>query len=259
MLRYFVTFSNSLFSVCVLQHFPGSDNLLTEKRLFSPSPVKLRQSSLTTSPENDDGDDGFLDVMDLDEEEKRGENVPKGMQMLFNAPLVTEHTPSKARRVRTRVRIEEPESKPRFQLGGVSRRGLFRSPSAPRLFSEKAQSFDARPKPVQIKRESCREDEMTPKVFKRRKSAIETKSPEDVVPRVLKKLVRCHSETEAMIKSALSRGDDQPDLIGDFSKSYCLPLVPGKHQDLKSISADTVSIHVFILLLSFVGTLIISV
>lgn len=32
------------------------------------------------------------------------------------------------------------------------------------------------------------------------------------------KLHRCHSESEAMIKSALNRVADEPDLIGDFSK-----------------------------------------
>ena len=32
-----------------------------------------------------------------------------------------------------------------------------------------------------------------------------------------------------------------PSLIGDFSKSYALPLVQGKHQDLKSISVDVLA------------------
>lgn len=32
-----------------------------------------------------------------------------------------------------------------------------------------------------------------------------------------------------------------PDLIGDFSKPFCLPLVSGKHQDLKSISPGTLA------------------
>jgi hypothetical protein len=32
-----------------------------------------------------------------------------------------------------------------------------------------------------------------------------------------------------------------PDLIGDFSKPFILPLIEGRHQDLKTISADTLS------------------
>ena len=32
-----------------------------------------------------------------------------------------------------------------------------------------------------------------------------------------------------------------PDLIGDFSKPFILPLMEGRHQDLKTISADTLA------------------
>lgn len=44
-----------------------------------------------------------------------------------------------------------------------------------------------------------------------------------------------------MIKSALNRVADEPDLIGDFSKQYCLPTIQGKHSDLKAISAQTLT------------------
>lgn len=53
-------------------------------------------------------------------------------------------------------------------------------------------------------------------------------------------LQRCHSETEATIMKALQRSVQEPDLIGDFSKPFALPLVKGKHQDVKTISATTV-------------------
>lgn len=33
----------------------------------------------------------------------------------------------------------------------------------------------------------------------------------------------------------------EPNLIGDFSKPYCLPLTDGKHRDLNSISVDTMA------------------
>lgn len=33
----------------------------------------------------------------------------------------------------------------------------------------------------------------------------------------------------------------EPDLIGDFSKPFCLPLTDGRHSDLKSISAQTMA------------------
>ncbi|GFR91231.1 M-phase inducer phosphatase [Elysia marginata] len=56
-----------------------------------------------------------------------------------------------------------------------------------------------------------------------------------------RRLHRCHSETEAMIKSAVSRMFEEPDLIGDCSKPYFLPTIRGRHQDLKSITPETLS------------------
>uniref|UniRef100_A0A182TT18 protein-tyrosine-phosphatase n=1 Tax=Anopheles melas TaxID=34690 RepID=A0A182TT18_9DIPT len=49
------------------------------------------------------------------------------------------------------------------------------------------------------------------------------------------------SMNDAQIMSALSRSSSEPDLIGDFSKSYVLPLMEGQHRDLKSISGDTMA------------------
>ncbi|XP_050084969.1 M-phase inducer phosphatase [Anopheles aquasalis] len=63
------------------------------------------------------------------------------------------------------------------------------------------------------------------------------------VPVVLKKPVyqKSISMNDAQIMSALSRSSSEPDLIGDFSKSYVLPLMEGQHRDLKSISGDTMA------------------
>lgn len=47
--------------------------------------------------------------------------------------------------------------------------------------------------------------------------------------------------SEEAIKCALQRSSSQPDLIGDFSKTFCLPLTPGRHQDLKSITPATLA------------------
>lgn len=49
------------------------------------------------------------------------------------------------------------------------------------------------------------------------------------------------SMNDAHIMNALSRSSVEPDLIGDFSKSYVLPLTEGRHRDLKSISPDTMA------------------
>lgn len=55
-----------------------------------------------------------------------------------------------------------------------------------------------------------------------------------------RRLVRCNSE--AVVYQALSTSEQHSDLIGDFSRPHSLPLLTSaKHQDLKSISPDTVS------------------
>jgi len=54
-----------------------------------------------------------------------------------------------------------------------------------------------------------------------------------------RRLVRCHSD--AVIHQALSTSEEQSNLIGDFSRPHTLPLLSAvKHQDLRSISPDTV-------------------
>lgn len=47
------------------------------------------------------------------------------------------------------------------------------------------------------------------------------------------------SMNDAVIMNALSRSSSDSNLIGDFSQNFCLPIVEGRHSDLKSISAET--------------------
>lgn len=47
------------------------------------------------------------------------------------------------------------------------------------------------------------------------------------------------SMNDAAIMSALSRSTSEPNLIGDCSQPFCLPLIEGRHTDLKSITAFT--------------------
>ncbi|XP_075989876.1 uncharacterized protein LOC142985534 isoform X2 [Anticarsia gemmatalis] len=54
-------------------------------------------------------------------------------------------------------------------------------------------------------------------------------------------LQRAFSENNASIMSAMARSIVNPDLIGDFSVPYALPLTSGDHSDLKSISCDTLA------------------
>ncbi|XP_013783838.2 M-phase inducer phosphatase-like [Limulus polyphemus] len=78
---------------------------------------------------------------------------------------------------------------------------------------------------------------------KRRKSIVfhtRPRSESEVLQSKKTTLQRSHSETEASIMKALQRSVQEPDLIGDFSKPYILPLIHGKNEDLRSITPETV-------------------
>jgi M-phase inducer phosphatase 2 len=82
--------------------------------------------------------------------------------------------------------------------------------------------------PVQSKRHKCENEPTVPSVLLQLQKT--QKRP------VLRKSV---SMNDAVIMSALSRSSSEPNLIGDFSRPFCLPLIEGRHTDLKSITAET--------------------
>ncbi|KAF8796612.1 M-phase inducer phosphatase-like [Argiope bruennichi] len=75
---------------------------------------------------------------------------------------------------------------------------------------------------------------------KRRKSSPSIDLPLGL-PNRNTKIKRSYSETAATIMHAILKSDLQPELIGDGSRIYALPLVKGRHQDLKSISPETLA------------------
>lgn len=173
------------------------------------SPEFLRRSSLTSSLNDDD--DGFLEVLD---DNMENDSMPMGMASLLTAPLVDN------------VREDSPVIRCRP-------RSLFRSPSMPSPVSRTA-----------MKRSDCPRDENTPVRVKRRRSLAEVQvssmdlssSPQMVCSPLQR------SKSSADIEELLDRGSDSVELIGDFTKPFLLPIVDGKHQDLKYITPETIDI-----------------
>lgn len=66
-------------------------------------------------------------------------------------------------------------------------------------------------------------------------------SVENKVPARNNNFQRSQSTTENSIKSAFQRESSEQVLIGDFSKEFSLPLIRGRHQDLKSIAPTTLA------------------
>ncbi|XP_029317178.1 M-phase inducer phosphatase 2 isoform X2 [Cottoperca gobio] len=180
---------------------------------FESSPMFLRRSSPTSPVNDDEADDGFLEVLDDNMENDSG--MPMGMASLLTAPLVT----------------DAGEGSPLIRCRP---RSLFRSPSMPS------------PLPTRhgAKRPDCPGDENTPVRVKRRRSVAGTQvtaleqNPES--PRTGSALLhRSKSFCQTDIEKLLDGEGSPNDLIGDFTKPFVLPTVDGKHQDLKYITPDT--------------------
>uniref|UniRef100_A0A182SJF7 protein-tyrosine-phosphatase n=1 Tax=Anopheles maculatus TaxID=74869 RepID=A0A182SJF7_9DIPT len=97
--------------------------------------------------------------------------------------------------------------------------------------------------PVQSKRTKMQMDVTSLATVAPAVNALDSPARTTVLAAVPKKPVyqKSISMNDAQIMSALSRSSSEPDLIGDFSKSYVLPLMDGQHRDLKSISGDTMA------------------
>lgn len=85
--------------------------------------------------------------------------------------------------------------------------------------------------PIQSKRHKC---ENYPPA-----TADPTKFSQPQFPQRRPILRKSMSMNDADIMNALSRSSSEPNLIGDFSRPFCLPLIEGRHTDLKSISSET--------------------
>jgi hypothetical protein len=55
------------------------------------------------------------------------------------------------------------------------------------------------------------------------------------------KFQRSFSDTDAIIKNSVERSSVDSLLVGDCSRSFVLPLINGKHTDLKTIHSDTLA------------------
>uniref|UniRef100_A0A8C5PP59 M-phase inducer phosphatase n=1 Tax=Leptobrachium leishanense TaxID=445787 RepID=A0A8C5PP59_9ANUR len=178
----------------------------TSPHLDSESPVRLRKSSLTFSMCQDDEDDGFMEIMDDDEDVKDEANFPPGIKKLLTAPFVSK---------------EENE-----RIIMSKRRRLFRSPSMPCSVI----------RPI-LKRLDRPQDDDTPVKSKRHKNLTVSRSeeePENEEPKM--KLGRSKSLCLDTVEQVLDSSEQ--DLIGDSSKAYLLKTVEGKHQDLKYITPE---------------------
>ncbi|CAI9726901.1 M-phase inducer phosphatase-like isoform X1 [Octopus vulgaris] len=170
----------------------------------------LQRDNSPKKPENE-RDDGFSDH--LETMDTAAETVSDSIKSLIEAPLSSQA-------------LENTENTNSYTYGSS-----LDTPTTMRVAKSifRTQSFDIRRRSIN-KRDRIK-DENTPVYQKRRRPTNGKVSP------ILK---RSHSETEAQIKAAVQRISHNPSLIGDASKTYCLPTITGKHGYLKSVTPQTV-------------------
>ncbi|GBP11341.1 M-phase inducer phosphatase [Eumeta japonica] len=184
--------------------------------LNSTRRLKLFSSESTTSMES-----GFVSEMEdalLDLEEQSNSPKVANFSDLLSGQIKENLLPEKPSREIKRPLFQRSLSyNPDNSKARVSLFSILESPEK-RPFK--------RPEPLSLE---------APGSGKRRKNDAEGDRPRRPV------LQRAFSENEASIMSALARSSLNPNLIGDFSLPFALPLMVGQHSDLKSISSDTLA------------------
>ncbi|GFG39317.1 hypothetical protein Cfor_02242 [Coptotermes formosanus] len=192
-------------------------------------------------------DDGFTELLDLEKKEETA-HLSLGICSLLSGPIIRDH--HTVANLSHSPKGEAPRPVLQRSLSLVdnltpsssrARHCLFK-PSVSTLTQEQDDSIGL--VAVDTLRSFKRPDppcDIGSHQSKRRKSSSLHTIRENALTSNVPSLQRSFSETEATIKKALQRSTQIPDLIGDFSKPFILPLMEGRHQDLKTISADTMA------------------
>uniref|UniRef100_A0A6M2DLL1 protein-tyrosine-phosphatase n=1 Tax=Xenopsylla cheopis TaxID=163159 RepID=A0A6M2DLL1_XENCH len=210
------------------------------RRIIEPSPSKT-QSPKTKSPcslkifhslssgSMESMDDGFIELFDMDSMDENAQ-LPCDLNSLISGDIKSVKTPDRSlkpsfcRSLSLNNDISTPELFSSLKL---------KSPNPTTPTSDGSRCFKRPEPPCMLQ---------SPNMPKRRKSTslgnIDESPETQNRQRILQRSVSDH---EHIIKQALARSSMEPDLIGDFSKPFCLPLMEGRHQDLKSISTDTLA------------------
>lgn len=213
-------------------------------------------------------DDGFNELIDLDTLDDTTQ-LPSGISTLLSGHIVASETPMECNisttpeYARNKCIVNLGRSLPLESNSIEKHKGtrtlskvrscLFRSPNT--TSSTARITFDDHPlsefyieteSPSQAKCSKRSEPPVpeSPKLVKRfRKSNSFCLDISEVAINSKCSLQRSLSETEthAHIKSAIHRSITDADLTGDFSKPCILPLATGDHEDLKSISCNTLA------------------
>ncbi|CAH1965071.1 unnamed protein product [Acanthoscelides obtectus] len=194
-----------------------------EKFMSYASPNRTSAASFGSLSSMEDEFIDFTDVEPLDKQK-----LPHDFNKLITNPIINTRDEGKSSPKDTVIR-------PLFRRAMSLQTDMELTPNSTRartsLFKDEEMRSFKRPEPP-----SCIENITGIK----RSRIFDGNEQENAVPLIKVPIQRALS-TEETIMCAVQKSSTEPDLIGDFSKNFCLPLVRGKHQDLKSISSHTLA------------------
>lgn len=235
----------------LLHRTPSKFSLTSNGSSRMGNGFKVFHSLSSSSNESIDPDDEYMELMEMENLDEDSQ-MPNDLTSLFCKDIKNSRTPEMKRNnsfARKCLDMDTPTN------------NLFCSPTTPKsstitslittperqclaTISDNIATFRStttgafkRPEPptvspIQSKRYKCENSIPSQQIL-----AHVSQSPQQVKRPILRKSVSMNDA--AVIMSALSRSHEEKNLIGDFSKSFCLPLIDGRHNDLKSISAHT--------------------
>lgn len=237
--------SSSLASSCGSQENVASNGSDSTKKSFAESASWDGHQGLEGACALDStngSDDGFVSSLE-DSFQDRESHLPHSYDKLFNSPLFHLSVPARHTTGKENVPDTDSDSADIPQLACSSAQEQAAA-AASGLLDPTNELLGIDLQAIAFKRPVSPGDLLSPPLLKRSKGSLLQRVTSYTEPSCSLKVAnftRSFSDNDASIKNALQKSTNDPDLIGDFSKPYALPLVKGKHDDLKMILPSTLA------------------
>lgn len=247
-----------------MQSLSGANAVVDQSTATPARSFRVFNSLSSTGSMESSMDDEYMELLEMESfagMQHQQQQIPSGLNSLISGQIkVTPKSPECVMMRRPSVRrclsMTETNSN-QLQLQQQQHQQPKTPETARDCFKRPEPPASANCSPIQSKRHRCVEKENCPtptriasSTFSSSASIISSSSSSSSIitsstsnQSHAPPLRKCMSLNDAEIMSALARSENrsEPELIGDLSKSYALPLMEGRHRDLKSISSNTVA------------------
>lgn len=247
-----------------MQSLSGANAVVGQSTATPARSFRVFNSLSSTGSMESSMDDEYMELLEMESfagMQHQQQQIPSGLNSLISGQIkVTPKSPECVMMRRPSVRrclsMTETNSN-QLQLQQQQHQQPKTPETARDCFKRPEPPASANCSPIQSKRHRCVEKENCPtptriasSTFSSSASIISSSSSSSSIITSSSSnqshappLRKCMSLNDAEIMSALARSENrsEPELIGDLSKSYALPLMEGRHRDLKSISSNTVA------------------